>query len=64
MHAFKDYHFLEFQDDNDIGDIAGYTAIELFERCGRSGDVTALHKLLEQDFNQNEEPQMYYKADK
>ena len=31
MHAFKDYHFLELQDDNDIGDIAGYTAIELFE---------------------------------
>ena len=38
--------------------------LQVFERCDRSGDVTALHKLLEQDFNQNEEPQMYYKADK
>ncbi|OEU11961.1 hypothetical protein FRACYDRAFT_245085 [Fragilariopsis cylindrus CCMP1102] len=29
MHAFKDYHFLELQDDN--GDIVGYTAIKLFD---------------------------------
>ena len=29
MHAFKDYHFLELQDDD--GDIAEYTAIELFD---------------------------------
>jgi hypothetical protein len=28
MHAFKEYHFLELQDEN--GDIVGYTAIELF----------------------------------
>jgi hypothetical protein len=29
MHAFKDYHFLELQDEN--GDIVRYTAIELFD---------------------------------
>ena len=29
MHAFKDYHFLELQDDNGV--IVGYTAIELFD---------------------------------
>ena len=28
MHAFKDYHFLELQDDNEH--IVGYTAIESF----------------------------------
>ena len=28
IHAFKDYHFLELQDDN--VDIVGYIAIELF----------------------------------
>ena len=48
MHAFKDYHFLELQDDN--GDIVGYIAIEQFgtsngpicpvRRCGGSGDST------------------------
>ena len=29
MRSFKDYHFLELQDDN--GDMVGYTAIELFD---------------------------------
>ena len=29
MYAFKDYHFLELQDDN--SDIVGYTALELFD---------------------------------
>ena len=29
MHAFKDYHFLELQDDN--GDIVGYIAIKIFD---------------------------------
>jgi hypothetical protein len=29
MHVFKDYQFLELQDEN--GDIVGYTAIELFD---------------------------------
>ena len=29
MHAFKDYHFLELQDDNGV--IVRYTAIELFD---------------------------------
>ena len=59
MHAFKDYHFLELQDDN--GDIVGYIAIELehlMDQYAQPEDVadqvTALHKLLEQDFNPNE----------
>ncbi|OEU06232.1 hypothetical protein FRACYDRAFT_255587 [Fragilariopsis cylindrus CCMP1102] len=68
MHAFKDYHFLELQDDN--GDIVGYTAIELFDHLmdqyvqpeDVADQVTALHKILEQDFDPNEEPQVYYKA--
>jgi hypothetical protein len=29
MHAFKEHHFLELQDDN--GDVIGYTARDLFE---------------------------------
>ena len=68
MHAFKDYHFLELQDDN--GDVVGYTAIELFDHLmdqyvqpeDVADQVTALHKILEQDFDPNEEPQVYYKA--
>jgi hypothetical protein len=54
MHAFKDYHFLELQDEN--GDIVGYTAIELFDHLMEQyvqaedvaeDQVTALHKILE-----------------
>ena len=68
MHAFKEYHFLELQDDN--GDVIGYTAIELFdhllEEYVRPEDVadqiTALHKILEQEYDTTEEPQVYYKA--
>ncbi|OEU22172.1 hypothetical protein FRACYDRAFT_232325 [Fragilariopsis cylindrus CCMP1102] len=60
MHAFKDSHFLELQDDN--GDIVGYIAIELFKHLmdqyaqpeDVADQVTALHKLLEQDFDPNE----------
>jgi hypothetical protein len=54
MHAFKEHHFLELQDDN--GDIIGYTAIELFEHLINqyvqpedvADQVTELHKQLEQ----------------
>ena len=68
MHAFKDYHFLELQDDN--GDIVGYIAIELFDHLmdqyvqpeDVADQVTILHKILEQDFDPNEGPQVYYKA--
>jgi hypothetical protein len=68
MHAFKDYHFLELQDEN--GDIVGYTAIELFDhlmdqyvqREDLADQITALHKILEQSYNPNEEPQVYYKS--
>jgi hypothetical protein len=68
MHAFKDYHFLELQDDN--GDIVGYTAIELFDHLmdqyvqpeDIADQVTALHKILEQTYDTTEAPQVYYKA--
>jgi predicted component of type VI protein secretion system len=68
MHAFKDYHFLELQDEN--GDIVGYTAIELFDHLldqyvqpeDVADQVTELHKLLEQKYDPNEEPQVYYKT--
>ncbi|OEU14437.1 hypothetical protein FRACYDRAFT_240979 [Fragilariopsis cylindrus CCMP1102] len=68
MHAFKDYHFLELQDDN--GDIVGYTAIELFDHLmdqyvqpeDVADQVTALHKILEHEYDPNEAPQVYYKA--
>ena len=67
MHAFKDYHFLELQDGN--GDIVGYTAIELFDHLmdqyvqpeDVADQVTALHKVLEQEYDPTEEPQVYYK---
>ena len=68
MHAFKDYHFLELQDDN--GDIVGYTAIKIFDHLmdqyvepeDVADQVTVLHKMLEQDYDPNEESQVYYKA--
>jgi hypothetical protein len=68
MHAFKEYHFLELQDEN--GDIVGYTAIELFDHLmdqyvqpeDVADQITALHKILEQNYDPNEEPQVYYKA--
>ena len=68
MHAFRDYHFLELQDDN--GDIVGYTALELFDHLMEqyvqpedvADQVTALHKILEQTYDPNEESQVYYKA--
>ena len=64
MRSFKDYHFLELQDDN--GDIVGYTAIELFDHLMNKSvqledvadQVTALHKILEQDYDPNEGPQV------
>ena len=68
MYAFKDYHFLELQDDN--GDIVGYTAIKIFDHLMNqyvepedvADQVTVLHKILEQDYDLNEESQVYYKA--
>jgi hypothetical protein len=68
FHAFKDYHFLELQDDN--GDIIGYTAMELFDHLmdqyvqpeDVANQITALHQILEQNYDPNEEPQVYYKA--
>jgi hypothetical protein len=68
IHAFKYYHFLELQDDN--GDIVGYTAIDLFDhRMDQyvqpedvADQITALHKILEQNYDPNEEPQAYYIA--
>ena len=68
MHSFKDYHFSEFQDDN--GDIVGYTVIELFNHLmdqhvqpeDVADQVTVLHKNLEQDYNPNKEPQVYYRT--
>jgi len=68
FHAFKEYHFLELQDDN--GDIIGYTAIELFDHLmdqyvqpeDVADQVTILHKVLEQPYDPTEEPQVYYKA--
>jgi hypothetical protein len=38
MHAFKEHHFLELQDDN--GDDIGYTANELFEHTLESLNQT------------------------
>jgi phosphoglycerate-specific signal transduction histidine kinase len=68
MYAFKDYPFLELQDEN--GDIVKYTAIELFDHLMEqyvqaedvADQVTALHKILEQPNDPNEEPQVYYKS--
>jgi hypothetical protein len=68
MHAFKEHHFLELQDDN--GDVIGYTARELFEHLidqyvqpeDVADQVTELHKQLEQKYDPTEEPQVYYKA--
>jgi len=68
FHAFKDYHFLELQDDN--GDIIGYTAIELFDHLldqfvqpeDIADQITALHKILEQTYDATDAPQVYYKA--
>jgi hypothetical protein len=68
MHAFKDYHFLELQDEN--GDIVGCTAIELFDHLMEqyvpaedvADQVTALHKILEQPYDPNEESQVYYRS--
>jgi hypothetical protein len=69
MHAFKHYyHFLELQDEN--GDIVGYNAIELFDHLmdqyvqpeDVADQITALHKILEQSYDPNEEPQVYYKS--
>ena len=62
MHAFKDYHFLELQDDN--GDIVGYTAIKIFDHLmdqyvgpeNVADQVTVLHEILEQDYDPNENP--------
>ena len=54
MHAFKDYHHsLELQHD-DNGDIAGYTAVELFDHLMNQyvqledvvDQITALQKIL------------------
>ena len=67
MHTFKDYHFLELQDDN--GDVAGYTAIELFyylmdqyvQLEAVADQIPTLHKILEQNYDPNE-PQVYYKT--
>jgi hypothetical protein len=68
FHALKDYHFLELQDDN--GDIIRYTAMQLFEHLmdqyvqpeDVADQITALHKILEQNYDPNEESQVYYKA--
>jgi hypothetical protein len=58
-------HFLELQDEN--GDIVGYTAIELFDHLmdqyrqleDVADQITALHKILEQPYDPNEEPQVF-----
>jgi hypothetical protein len=68
FHAFKYYHFLDLQDDN--GDIIGYTAMQLFKHLmdqyvqpeDVADQITALHQILEQNYDPNEEPQVYYKA--
>jgi hypothetical protein len=68
MHAFKEHHFLELQDEN--GDVIGYTALELFAHLidqyvqpeDVADQVTELHKQLEQAYDPTEEPQVYYKA--
>ncbi|OEU09757.1 hypothetical protein FRACYDRAFT_248014 [Fragilariopsis cylindrus CCMP1102] len=57
------------QHTDDNGDIVGYTAIELFDHLMNkyvqpkdvADQVTALHKILKQDYDPNEEPQVYYK---
>jgi hypothetical protein len=67
MYAFKEYHFFELQDNN--GDIIGHTAIELFDHLMKqyiqpediADQITELHKVLEQDYDPNEEPRAYYK---
>jgi hypothetical protein len=67
IHAFKDYHFLELRDDN--GDIIRYTAKEVFDHLldqyiqpeDVTDQITGLHKILEQPYNPNEEPQVKYK---
>jgi hypothetical protein len=64
IHAFNDYHFLELQDNN--GGIIGYTAIELFDHLidqyvqpeDVADQITVLHKILEQAYDPNEEPQV------
>jgi hypothetical protein len=58
----------ELQDEN--GDIMGYTAIKLFDHLvdqyvqpeDVADQITALHKILEQSYDPNEEPQVYYKS--
>jgi predicted nuclease with TOPRIM domain len=68
FHAFQDYHFLELQDDN--GDIIGYTAMQLLEHLmdqyvqpeDIADQITELHQILEQIYDPNDEPQVYYKA--
>jgi hypothetical protein len=68
MHAFKEHHFLELQDDN--GDVIGFTACELFAHLidqyvqpeDIADQVTELHNQLEQAYDPTEEPQVYYKA--
>jgi hypothetical protein len=68
MYAFKDYHFLELQDEN--GDIVGYSALELFDHLldqyvqleDVAHQITASHKILEQPYDPNVEPQVYYKS--
>jgi hypothetical protein len=67
-HAFKDYHLLWLQYGN--GGIVGYTVIELFDHLMElyvqaqdvADQVTALHKILKQPYDPNEEPQVYYKS--
>jgi hypothetical protein len=59
---------LELQDDN--GDIIGYMAMELFYHLmdqyvqpeDVADQITELHRILEQNYDPNEEPQVYYKA--
>jgi hypothetical protein len=68
MYTFKDYHFLELQDENGV--IVGYSALELFDHLmvqyvqpeDVADQITALHKILEQSYDPNEEPQVYYKS--
>ena len=50
MHLFKEYHFLELQDDQ-------YVQPEDI-----TNQITELHKILKQNYDPNKEPQLYYKA--
>ena len=67
MHAFKDFHFL-FKLQDDRGDFVGYTAIELFNHLmdqyvqleDVADQIKELHKILEQNYDPNKEPQVYY----